>query len=51
MEEALTADGNPVPEGSTIFEREPLEFDKEDQAPEAGEPVIATSPDEPPAVS
>jgi uncharacterized protein YqhQ len=51
MEEALTADGNPVPQGSTVFEREPLELGKKAETPEAGEPVIATSPDEPPATT
>src|SRR5262245_13618374 len=51
MEEALTADGNPVPQGSTVFERAPLELGKKDEAPEAGEPVVTTSPDEPPAMT
>jgi uncharacterized protein YqhQ len=51
MEEALVADGNPVPEGSTLFERDPLDIGAKEDAPEAGETVAAASPNEPPAVS
>jgi len=51
MEEALTADGNPIPAGSTIFERDPLVLPSRDKerAP-AAEPVAAAATDEPPAV-
>ena len=51
MQEALVADGNPVPDGSTLFEHDPLELDSTDAAAEATEPVVAASPNEPPAVS
>ena len=55
MEEALEADGNTVPAGSTLFERDPLELpSKRDDAHEATEPidaVAAVSPSEPPTAS
>jgi uncharacterized protein YqhQ len=51
MEEALEADGNPIPEGSTVFERHPLELPSTDAPPEATDPVTAASPGEPPALS
>jgi len=55
MEEALVADGNAVPEGSTLFERDPLELpSKRDDAHGATEPidaVAAVSPSEPPTAS
>jgi hypothetical protein len=53
MEEALVADGNVIPKGSTMFEHDPLELGSTDVAPEvpAQEPVAAASPDEPPALS
>jgi hypothetical protein len=51
MEVALVADGNPVPDGSTLFEHDPLEIGAKDAPPEATEPVAAASPTEPPAVS
>jgi hypothetical protein len=51
MEEALVADGNPIPEGSTIFDREPLKLPSSKRPPEASEPVPATTTDEPPAVT
>jgi uncharacterized protein YqhQ len=50
MEEALTADGNPVPAGSTLFERDPLVIHADDKPTPATEPVAAASTDEPPAV-
>jgi uncharacterized protein YqhQ len=53
MEEALVADGNEIPEGSTMFEHDPLELGPKDVAPDAQAPetVAAASPDEPPALS
>jgi uncharacterized protein YqhQ len=51
MEEALTADGNPIPVGSTLFERHPLELPSTKGSTEPGEQVAAATPDEPPAVS
>jgi hypothetical protein len=50
MEEALVADGNEIPEGSTLFEHDPLEIGPKDVAPAAQETVAAASPDEPPAL-
>jgi uncharacterized protein YqhQ len=50
MEEALVADGNAVPAGSTLFEREPLELpSKGDTAIDPTDAVSAVSPGEPPA--
>ncbi|HET9084124.1 MAG TPA: DUF1385 domain-containing protein [Candidatus Limnocylindrales bacterium] len=49
MEEALTADGNPIPAGSTLFDRDPLKLPSGETAP-ATEPVAAATTDEPPAV-
>ena len=51
MEEALTADGNPIPAGSTVFERHPLELPSSKGSTEQGEPVAVATPDEPPAVT
>jgi uncharacterized protein YqhQ len=51
MEEALEADGNAIPEGSTVFERHPLELPSKDTSPEATDPVAAASPGEPPAIT
>ena len=51
MQEALEADGNPIPAGSTLFERDPLVLPKEEDAAPAGEPVAAATTDEPPAVT
>ena len=51
MEEALEADGNAIPEGSTVFERHPLELPTKGDAPEAAEGVAAATPGEPPAVT
>jgi uncharacterized protein YqhQ len=52
MEEALQADGNAVPAGSTLFERDPLELpSKRDDAPEPTDAVTAVSPSEPPTAS
>jgi uncharacterized protein YqhQ len=49
MEEALEADGNAVPNGSTLFERAPLELpSKRDAAADAAD-GITVSPGEPPA--
>ena len=50
MEEALVADGNAVPAGSTLFERAPLELpSKGDKAIDPADAVSAVSPGEPPA--
>jgi uncharacterized protein YqhQ len=50
MEEALVADGNAVPVGSTLFERAPLELPgKRDTVTDVGDTVGAVSPGEPPA--
>ena len=51
MQEALTADGNPIPVGSTLFERDPLVLPSGDTPNEASEPVAVATTDEPPAVS
>jgi uncharacterized protein YqhQ len=51
MEEALEADGNAVPEGSTIFERHPLELRSKGAAPEAPDGVVPAAPGEPPAIT
>jgi len=52
MEEALQADGNAVPAGSTLFERAPLELgSKGDGATEPADTVSAVSPSEPPTAS
>src|SRR5213593_3337740 len=49
MEEALEADGNTVPEGSTLFERAPLELPSKRAAEvEGADAVAAISPGEPP---
>jgi uncharacterized protein YqhQ len=49
MEEALEADGNTVPEGSTLFERAPLELPSKRSAEvEGADAVSAISPGEPP---
>ena len=50
MEEALTADGNPIPAGSTVFDRDPLRLPSGDTPAPATEPVAAATTDEPPAV-
>jgi len=50
MEEALTADGNPIPAGSTVFDRDPLRLPSGDTPVPATEPVAAATTDEPPAV-
>jgi hypothetical protein len=50
MEEALVADGNAVPAGSTVFERGPLELPgKVDEVLETTDPVTAVSAGDPPA--
>ncbi len=65
MQEALTADGNPIPDGSTVFERAALELpaDKRARADAAAasvtsdpprdpiDPVPAASPGEPPPLT
>jgi uncharacterized protein YqhQ len=51
MEEALTADGNPIPAGSTVFERDPLVLPSGDTPADASEPVAVATTDEPPAVT
>ena len=52
MEEALEADGNAVPAGSTLFERAPLELgSKGDGSPEPVDAVSAVSPSEPPTAT
>ena len=51
MEAALEADGNAVPEGSTIFERHPLELPSKGDAPEASDSVVPAAPGEPPAIT
>jgi uncharacterized protein YqhQ len=51
MEEALSADGNPIPEGSTVFDRDPLVLPKDEETAPASEPVAAATTDEPPAVT
>jgi uncharacterized protein YqhQ len=49
MEEALEADGNTVPEGSTLFQRAPLELPSKRAAEvEGADAVAAISPGEPP---
>ena len=50
MEEALEADGNTIPAGSTLFQRDPLKLPSGDEPAPAAEPVAATT-DEPPAMS
>ncbi|HET8783994.1 MAG TPA: DUF1385 domain-containing protein [Candidatus Limnocylindrales bacterium] len=50
MEEALEADGNQIPAGSTLFQRDPLQLPSGDEPATAAEPVAATT-DEPPAMS
>ena len=51
MEEALEADGNAVPAGSTLFERDPLELRSDADRRPAGETPdpLPARPDEPPA--
>jgi uncharacterized protein YqhQ len=56
MQEALTADGNEVPEGSTLFDRSPLELpgtrptvDPDERPPI--EPAPAINPGEPPPLT
>jgi hypothetical protein len=51
MEEALSADGNPIPAGSTVFDRDPLVLPKDKETVPASEPVAAATTDEPPAVT
>jgi uncharacterized protein YqhQ len=51
MQEALAADGNPIPVGSTVFEHDPLVLRKDEETAPASEPVAAATTDEPPAVT
>jgi uncharacterized protein YqhQ len=53
MEQALEADGEPVPDGSTPFERDPMVFGDPDPepAPPAIVPAASTTPTDPPAGS
>jgi uncharacterized protein YqhQ len=51
MQEALAADGNPIPVGSTVFEHGPLVLRKDEETAPASEPVAAATTDEPPAVT
>jgi uncharacterized protein YqhQ len=51
MQEALTADGHPIPVGSTVFERDPLVLPSGDTPKDTSEPVAVATTDEPPAVS
>ncbi len=57
MQEALVADGNTVPSGSTDFERSPMHFgdaaddDTAEAVPPASEPLKSPDPDDPPAIA
>jgi uncharacterized protein YqhQ len=52
MEEALTADGNAIPEGSTLFDRAPLPPSSPvEPPPEPAEPVPAATQGEPPPLT
>ncbi len=51
MEEALSADGNAIPEGSTVFDRAPLPAASTDEQPEPADPVPAATQGEPPPLT
>jgi uncharacterized protein YqhQ len=51
MEEALVADGNDVPEGSTLFDRAPMPVGSPAEPPEPVDPVPAASRGEPPPLT
>ena len=53
MQEALVADGNIVPDGSTPFEREPLDEARDEDAPldQGTEAAAPGGTDEPPAIA
>nr|MBA2300239.1 DUF1385 domain-containing protein [Chloroflexota bacterium] len=51
MEEALVADGNEVPTGSTNFEREPMRLGKPADEPMPPDSVAVTSPGESPPLT
>jgi uncharacterized protein YqhQ len=51
MEEALLADGNEIPEGSTMFERAPMRLGKAAEEPTSPDSVGAASPGEPPPLA
>ncbi len=51
MEEALLADGNEIPAGSTDFDRSPLELGKASREPEPPDSVGAATPGESPPLT
>ncbi len=51
MEEALVADGNEIPAGSTDFDRSPLELGKASKEPETPDSVGAATPGESPPLT
>ena len=51
MEEALVADGNEIPAGSTDFDRSPMELGKPADEPESPDAVGTASPGETPPLS
>ncbi len=51
MEEALTADGNAIPEGSTVFDRAPLQVGPTEESPDPVDPVPAATRGEPPPLT
>jgi hypothetical protein len=51
MEEALIADGNEIPAGSTDFDRAPMEPHDAAGKPKPPDSVGATSPGEPPPLT
>ncbi len=51
MEEALVADGNTVPAGSTMFDRSPMVLGPKEEPPGSVEPAPAASQGEPPPLT
>ena len=51
MEEALVADGNEIPAGSTVFDRAPMQLGKPTDDSESPEPVAAANPGESPPLT
>ena len=51
IEEALVADGNEIPAGSTIFDREPMRLGEPADAPKPPDSVATTSPGESPPLT
>jgi uncharacterized protein YqhQ len=51
MEEALVADGNAVPAGSTLFDRAPMPVGPKEEPPASVDPVPAASQGEPPPLT